>query len=174
MKAAIYSLETGRILRTVHVPAAMVDIQCAIGEEFFLNCPDDATHITDNKPVNCPDIPIDEARSRQRLQISIDFNKRLATGRIISSLGFPIDARRSSAKDDLRRMEELAVDMEGSGGQSTTITDADDMDHEGITLDQVRILIDEIRTYYRQAYQDKRARVTALTAATTAEEVKGC
>lgn len=51
MKAAIYNTTTGEILRDVIGPASQIDLQCAAGEEFYLNCPADVTHIIDNLPV---------------------------------------------------------------------------------------------------------------------------
>lgn len=52
MKAVIYRLDGGEIQRFVDCPPDHIDIQCQDGEEFFLNCPDDATHIINNEPVH--------------------------------------------------------------------------------------------------------------------------
>ena len=51
MRASIYDMASGEILRRVSCPVSTVDIQCQEGEEFYLNCPDDATHIINNEPV---------------------------------------------------------------------------------------------------------------------------
>ena len=51
MRASIYDMASGEILRRVSCPVSTVDIQCQEGEEFYLNCPLDATHIINNEPV---------------------------------------------------------------------------------------------------------------------------
>lgn len=48
---AIYNSKTGQIRQSMFCPENMVDIQCQDGEEFYLNCPPDATHIIGNEPV---------------------------------------------------------------------------------------------------------------------------
>ncbi|HBG06902.1 MAG: hypothetical protein A2075_12450 [Geobacteraceae bacterium GWC2_58_44] len=50
MKVAIYSIETGKIKMFVSGPASQVACDVQAGEEFFLNCPEGATHIIDGKP----------------------------------------------------------------------------------------------------------------------------
>lgn len=50
MKVAIYSIETGAIIRKVSCPVNAVHIQAEYGEEFYLNCPPGATHIIDGEP----------------------------------------------------------------------------------------------------------------------------
>lgn len=54
MKIAIYKTDGGLIDRFITCPPDHVAIQCGEGEEFYLNCPYDATHIIDNLPVNIP------------------------------------------------------------------------------------------------------------------------
>jgi hypothetical protein len=54
MRAAIYTTTDGAISRRFTGPADAVDIQCGEGEEFFLNCPEGATHIINNEPVTAP------------------------------------------------------------------------------------------------------------------------
>ena len=51
IKAAIYRLSDGQILRLTDAPVDYIAIQCLQGEEFYLNYPLDATHIIDNEPV---------------------------------------------------------------------------------------------------------------------------
>jgi hypothetical protein len=51
MKAVIYNIATGKIDRVVEMPPAFISIQCQSGEEFYLNCPDSATHIINDLPV---------------------------------------------------------------------------------------------------------------------------
>lgn len=56
MTIAVYHVDTGAILRRVTCPADMVSAQLSAGEEFYLNCPTDATHIIDNVPVCQPQV----------------------------------------------------------------------------------------------------------------------
>jgi len=51
MRLTIYRLSDGVILRTVNVPFNSTDKQINGGEEFFLNCPEGATHVIDGNPV---------------------------------------------------------------------------------------------------------------------------
>lgn len=51
MKIAIYDKNTGLIKRTIECSPNYVSSQCKENEEFFLNCPENITHILDNKPV---------------------------------------------------------------------------------------------------------------------------
>lgn len=51
MKYAIYKITDGKIDRFMLSDPSTVAIQCQEGEEFYLNCPDTATHIINNEPV---------------------------------------------------------------------------------------------------------------------------
>ena len=51
MRYAIYKIIDGKIDRFMLSDPSTVAIQCQEGEEFYLNCPDDATHIINNEPV---------------------------------------------------------------------------------------------------------------------------
>ena len=51
MRYAIYKIIDGKIDRFMLSDPSTVDIQCQEGEEFYLSCPDDATHIINNEPV---------------------------------------------------------------------------------------------------------------------------
>ena len=54
MRVAIYSTLDGKIDRRIDCPASMVSVQCQEGENFFLNCPEEANHIIDNAPLALP------------------------------------------------------------------------------------------------------------------------
>ena len=51
MNYAIYIVSTGKIVRRMCSSPSDVTIQCQEGEEYYLNCPLDATHIINNEPV---------------------------------------------------------------------------------------------------------------------------
>lgn len=80
MRAAIYAISDGAISRFVTGPPDHVHLQLQDGEEFYLNCPPDATHIINDEPVIIPPDPptleevkvfklaeINQARDRQEL-----------------------------------------------------------------------------------------------------------
>lgn len=82
--AAIYTLSTGLITRTMTCPHGWLLAQVQEGEEFFLNCPDWATHIIDNEPVKVEPPPpppptLDEARAAKEQAIRTEGNRRLNT-----------------------------------------------------------------------------------------------
>lgn len=58
MKATIYNIETGKILRTVMADPDHIDLQCQVNEDFYLNCPSTATHIINNEPVTIVPEPL--------------------------------------------------------------------------------------------------------------------
>ena len=59
MKGAIYNLSTGKIRQFFICPPDAVDLQCFEDEEFYLDCPLDATYIINNEPVTIvPEEPI--------------------------------------------------------------------------------------------------------------------
>jgi len=51
MNIAIYDTISGRIKRLNDCLPCNIDIQCQDSEEFYLNCPLEATHIINNEPV---------------------------------------------------------------------------------------------------------------------------
>lgn len=58
MNIAIYQVSNGSIQRRVRCPADHVALQCAEGEEFFLNCPLDSTHILNGEPSAITSTPV--------------------------------------------------------------------------------------------------------------------
>lgn len=52
MKVAIYTVADGKIVRKMDIPPCDVERQCRPGEDFFLNCPDCATHIIGSEPAH--------------------------------------------------------------------------------------------------------------------------
>lgn len=85
INAAIYDTTTTEVSRRITCPESMVADQTAPGEEFYLNCPEWATHIIDNEPVRIeppppPEPPpptLEEARAAKEQAIRIEGNKRL-------------------------------------------------------------------------------------------------
>lgn len=59
MTHVIYHIESGEILRRINVPHQAIAYQCSdSNEEFYLNCPDDATHIINNEPITIIPDPV--------------------------------------------------------------------------------------------------------------------
>ena len=54
MEIAIYDVASAKIIRRFSGPEYQAAVQCNEGEEFYLNCPNDATHIVDQMPVARP------------------------------------------------------------------------------------------------------------------------
>lgn len=51
MNIAIYNTVTGKIAQRMSLNPMYIESQCQENEEFYLNCPAEATHIIDNEPV---------------------------------------------------------------------------------------------------------------------------
>ena len=79
MRAAIYDIATGIIKRFVEVIPSQLDIQCQTGEEFFLNCPETATHIIGYQPItrkpDMPGVSREELLRRVRVQRDLLLNE---------------------------------------------------------------------------------------------------
>jgi hypothetical protein len=74
--AAIYEVATGEIVGRVTTPESMLPDQCQLGQEFYLNCPDPATHIINGEPVKVvtpQPTPIENI-----MMVRIERNARLA------------------------------------------------------------------------------------------------
>ena len=110
MRAAIYDIATGEVRRIVIVPAGMVMEQLAEGEEIYLNCPAEATHIVDGAPVvlappEPPPPTLEEARSIKEAEI------RTEGGRRLTALAAPYSATERETWDtQLREAEAFFVD----------------------------------------------------------------
>lgn len=57
-QVSIYDIMTGKILKQLSCPSSMISAVCEAGEEFYLNCPGEATHIINNKPVTIIPEPV--------------------------------------------------------------------------------------------------------------------
>ena len=65
MKYAIYDTITGAIQGFMSGPPKSILADCREGEEFYLNCPMDTTHIIDNEPVTIITPPTTEELLRK-------------------------------------------------------------------------------------------------------------
>lgn len=80
---AIYRTSDGLILRFVSCPPDQVSLQCGEGEEFYLNCPESATHILDNEPEIVEPAPVTPSLA----QAKTDKKAELATARYAEEVG---------------------------------------------------------------------------------------
>ena len=73
IKCAIYDTDTGAIKRYVGSSAEDVGYQVGGGEEFYLNCPEAATHIINDEPVTIvPEVvppTLEEARAEKYAEL---------------------------------------------------------------------------------------------------------
>lgn len=74
MRYAIYKIIDGKIDRFMLSDPSTVAIQCQEGEEFYLNCPDTATHIINNEPVTIiPEVvppPLGEVKAAKLAELA--------------------------------------------------------------------------------------------------------
>lgn len=88
MEAAIYNQETGIILRVASAPQEFIANQCGDGEEFYLNCPREATHIINNEPVTIVATPTESdivSKLEKAVQDHLDATARTRTYASIDS-----------------------------------------------------------------------------------------
>lgn len=71
MRVAIYDTATGAISRHVSAPAHLITSQVNEGEDFYLNCPDTATHIKNSEPVNIP-VELSPQDRMERIRLNRD------------------------------------------------------------------------------------------------------
>lgn len=113
----------------------------------------------------------DELKEDKRKDVSSWFDKEIAQGKVNSSLGFPVDARRSSEKNDLQNMRELLTFMQDYGVETVTVVGADNLSHEGITQAQIAVLAGEIRDFGFALYEQKRQKIANIDNAPSKEEL---
>jgi hypothetical protein len=169
----VYDVTTGEILKRVIAPPDMIDLQVGTGQEFFLNPPEEATHIIDNVPVVVPppDPTLQQVKAAKLTEIKRAFECECMAGTIMTSLGFSMDARRSGVNNDLENMQELATYMEEVGATYAEVTDANNQTQVCLLV-QVQQIAKEIRAAGLLRYQKKFTLRNQVNAATTKEEVE--
>lgn len=169
MKAAIYNTSTGVIRSFIGGPPDQIEIECQDGEEFYLNCPPEATHIIDNEPVTIiPEIPLDQLNIAKRCEINAARdNEEL---RPFEYLGKMFDA-------DEKAVRRLGLSIQAAqtallAGQTFTITWTC-ADNSTIDLDQTQMLgvLEAMMRRGVELHEKARALKAQVDAATTAAEV---
>ncbi len=173
MQFAVYDMTTGAIKRRILCPNDCVDIQLGVDEEYYLNCPPDATHIINNVPETIAPAPppLDEVKSAQKQAISQAFTDSLTSSATsYTTTGLATNITINARKTDLDNAMGLAQSLRDNSEASTqfrcfdnsfvTVTPAD--------LDQIA---KELRMVGRQAYEKKWTLQSQIDAATTADAV---
>lgn len=167
MMIAIYDTQTGQIFKRVSCAPSKVDIQADTGQEYYLNCPPEATHIIDNEPVTIgPTLDAIKAVARAEINSQRDRAESLP----FDYLGKQFDADPISIK----RLT-LAVQAAQSAiiaGQTFTITWTC-ADNSTIDLDEQQMLgaLQAMMLRGVELHEKARALKTQIDAAETAEEV---
>lgn len=145
MRVSIYSLASWEILRRVSCTPSTVDIQCGEGEEFYLNCPDTATHIIDGEPVTIiPEVvspTLEEVKATKCIEI------RSSAARAMESLAAPyLPQERESWDTQFKEATEWLVNSNASVPMIAAMTG-----NRGITVADLVGKIMENANLYRDA-----------------------
>lgn len=114
---------------------------------------------------------LDDFKNAKLSELKNSFTAECQGGTVDTSLGFPMDARRDGINNDLDNLIQLATYMEENGIASTTVMDANDVEHT-CTLAQVQTLVREIRAAGMARYAKKFNLKKEAKNATTADQVK--
>lgn len=115
---------------------------------------------------NKPPTP-EEARATKLAEINVAFERAGANGRVMSSLGFEIDANERANRDT----EGLITVMTATGMAKTWFCDYHNVMRE-VTLDGLKTLRLEIIAYGQSLYAQKWALREAVNAARSLEEIQ--
>lgn len=110
---------------------------------------------------------LEEARAASLARLNSAFAAAEASGKVMSSEGFVIDATERSNRD----IEGLIISLEASGSQETTFCAADNGFHT-VTLEQLRTMRLEVIAHGQALYARKWELRTAIESAQTVEAVQ--
>lgn len=113
---------------------------------------------------------LDDIKNAKLSELKNSFMSECQSGTVNTSLGFPMDARRDGINNDLDNMIQLATYMEENGIASTTVMDANGVEHT-CTLAQVQTLVCDIRAAGMARYSKKFSLKNQTKNATTADQV---
>ena len=132
MKYAIYKITDGKIDRFMVSDPSTVAIQCQEGEEFYLNCPDTATHIINNEPVTItPEVvppTLEEAKAAKLAELaSARYTEEIGgivVGSVTIATGRESQAMMTGAYVSLKQGLMQSVNWKGDDGWVTaTLTE---------------------------------------------------
>ena len=169
IKCAIYDTDTGAIKRYVGSSAEDVGHQAGGGEEFYLNCPEAATHIINDEPVTIvPEVvppTLEEARAEKYAEL------RATAARSMLGLAAPyLSQERESWDTQFKEATEWLADNSASVPMIAAMAS-----NRGITVAELLGKIMENANLYRDAIGamlGKQQRLLdEVAAATTVEAV---
>lgn len=112
-------------------------------------------------------VTLDEARAAAIASLNVAFAAAEASGKVMSSAGFVIDATERSNRD----IEGLITSMEATGTQEAAFCAADNSFHT-VTLEQLRAMRLEVIAHGQALYARKWELRTAIETAQTVEAVQ--
>lgn len=169
-RPAIYKTDGGAINRFVCCPYSLIQDQCGDGEEFYLNCPDTATHIIDNEPVTIvPEVvppTLAEVKAAKCIEV------RASAARAMESLAAPyLPQERESWDTQFKEATEWLADNGASVPMIAAMAN-----NRGITVADMVGRIVENANLYRNTIGEllgKQQRLLdEIAAATTTEEAE--
>jgi hypothetical protein len=169
MRIAIYNQSTGQITRAVYCPADHALGQCAEGEEFYLNCPESATHIINNEPVTIvpePYVPtLDECKATQKEKIRQARNKQ-------ELAGFDYLGKRFDSDEDAMRRIATAVQAAQAYPAFSVVWTCQDNTTIELTAEQMCYMPVVMAAYGNSLHQRATALKAQIDACTTNAEVE--
>ena len=92
---AIYNIESGLIRQRTICPSEQVLSQLFVGEDFYLNCPSDATHIKENTPIKLPrELSYEEIKNKLEASVQAHLD---STAKINGNWDSMLSARAAAA-----------------------------------------------------------------------------
>jgi len=170
MNIAVYDISTSRIIRRCFIPHPMyVETQIHTdNEEFYLNCPPDATHIIDNEPVIIPPDPptLEEVKAAKLDEINRARDAQELAG--FEYLGKMFDS-------DDKAMKRIGTAVGAAQVYPAFTVEWTCADNSTITLNAEQMLFMPVAmAQYGNALHVKARELKALVeAAVTVEEVEG-
>ena len=163
---AIYNTTTGKISRFYSGPDGHAVIQCQEQEEFYLNCPAEATHIVNNEPVTIgpPPPTLGELKTTKKNEIKMYFTSAFNQG--YTTKGLLTNIKLDCKRDDLVNFQSIAQYMETTNNTTTVIKDFNNDFHQDVPLADLKTIVNELIAYGLWLYQhkwEKEAEIDATT-----------
>ena len=167
MRASSYDMASGEILRRVSCPVSTVDIQCQEGEEFYLNCPLDATHIINNEPVTIiPEVippSLEEVKEAKLAELASARYTEEIGGIVVGSVTIATDresqAMMTGAYVSLKQGLMQSVNWKGDDGWVTA------------TLTEIEPIAQAVGQHIQACFTKESQLAAQVAAATTVEAV---
>lgn len=167
MKYAIYNISDGEIVRRVTSSPNMVSVQCQEGEEFFLNCPETATHIIDNELVTIiPEVvppTLEEVKAAKLAELAAARYTEEVGGTVVGSVTIATDresqAMLTGAYVSLKQGLTQSVDWKSDDGWVAA------------TLTEIEPIAQAVGQHVQACFTEERQLAAQVEAAATVEEV---